>query len=153
LKPFLDPSKFPESGSDVVALLVLEHQVHMMNLLTRLRLDAGALGENESFERAHAAAGAVLKYLLFVEEAPLAAPVRGSSGFAGQFERLGPSDAQGRSLRQLDLQTRLFKNPCSFMIYSPSFDALPLRAKRHLYHRLWEVLSGEDKSADFKLLS
>ncbi|HXJ56471.1 MAG TPA: hypothetical protein VNU68_07405 [Verrucomicrobiae bacterium] len=153
LKPFLDPAKFPESGSDVVALLVLEHQVHMMNLLTRLRLDAGALGENESFERAHPAAEAVLKYLLFVEEAPLAAPVRGSSGFAGQFEGLGPRDAQGRSLRQFDLQTRLFKNPCSFMIYSPNFDALPLRAKRHLYRRLWEVLSGEDKSADFKLLS
>mgnify|MGYP000390831836 CR=1 FL=1 len=37
-------------------------------------------------------------------------------------------------------------------VYSPSFEALPLRARRHLYHRLWEVLSGEDTSGEFKSL-
>jgi hypothetical protein len=153
LKPFFDVGKFPEPSSDVVALLVLEHQVHLMNLLTRLRIDAADLEEGESLGRVHPAGEAVLKYLLFVDEAPLAAPVRGSAAFARQFEALGPVDAQGRSLRQFDLQTRLFKYPCSFMIYSPSFDALPLRARRHLYHRLWEVLSGQDTSAEFKSLT
>jgi hypothetical protein len=152
LKPFLDAGKFPVPSSDVVALLVLEHQVHMMNLLTRLRLDVEALGENESLERVRSSSEEVLKYLIFIEEAPLAAPVRGNSDFARQFESIGPADAQGRALRQLDLKKRLFKYPCSFMVYSPSFEALPLRARRHLYLRLWQVLSGEDESGDFKSL-
>ena len=123
-----------------------------MNLLTRLRVDVEQLKDDESLERVRPASEAVLKYLLFLEEAPLAAAVRGGSDFQRQFETLGPADAQGRSLRQFDLRTRLFKYPCSFMIYSPSFEALPLRARRHLYHRLWEVLSGEDASAGFKSL-
>ena len=81
------------------------------------------------------------------------APVRGSPGFVRQFEALGPFDARGRSLRQFDLQTGLLRYPCSFMVYSPSFDALPQRAKRHLYRRLWEVLSGEDTSVEFRSLT
>lgn len=153
LKPFLDPGKFPVPSSDVVALLVLEHQVHLMNLLTRLRLDIEAVGELESLERVRPSSEAVLKYLLFIDEAPLAAPVRGSSEFVRQFEALGPADAQGRSLRQFDLQTRLFKYPCSFMVYSPSFETLPVRARRHLYRRLGDVLAGEDASGDFKSLT
>ena len=153
LKPFLDADKFPVPSSDVVALLVLEHQVHLLNLLTHLRLDFEALGENESLERARPSSEAVLKYLLFIDEAPLAAPVRGSSGFVRQFEALGPADSQGRSLRQFDLRTRLFKYPCSFMVYSPSFETLPLRARRHLYRRLWEVLAGEDASDEYQSLT
>lgn len=153
LKPLLDTAKFPEPSSDVVALLVLEHQVHMMNLLTRLRLDTEALVEGDTLERTHPTAEAVLKYLLFLDEAPLAAPVRGSSGFAQAFAALGPTDAKGRSLRQFDLRTRLFKYPCSFMVYSPSFEALPLRARRHLYRRLWDVLAGGDATGEFKALS
>ncbi len=153
LKPFLDTDKFPVPSSDVVALLVLEHQVHLLNLLTRLRLDTEALGETESLERARPSSEAVLKYLLFIGEAPLAAPVRGSSDFVRQFEALGPADSQGRSLRQFDLRTRLFKYPCSFMVYSPSFETLPLRARRQLYRRLWEVLAGEDVSGEYKSLT
>jgi len=153
LKPLLDVGKFPEPSSDVVALLVLEHQVHLMNLLTRLRMDTEKLDENDSLARVYPASEAVLKYLLCVDAAPLLAPVRGSPSFLKHFEALGPVDAQGRSLRQFDLRTRLFKHPCSFMVYSPSFEALPLRARRHLYRRLWEVLSGEDKSAEFQSLT
>jgi hypothetical protein len=153
LKPFLEVGKYPEPSSDVAALLVIEHQVRMMNLLTRLRIDIEQLKDDDTLERARPASESVLKYLLFIEEAPLAAPVRGSSDFARRFEALGPADAQGRSLRQLDLRTRLLKYPCSYMVYSPSFEALPLRARRHLYHRLWEVLSGEDTSGEFKSLS
>ncbi len=153
LNPYLDIRKYPESSSDVVALLVFDHQVQLMNLLTRLRLDTEALAEADSLERTHPTTEAVLKYLLFVEEAPLTAPVGGQSRFAREFASLGPVDSQGRSLHQFDLRTKLFKYPCSFMVYSPSFQALPLRAKRHLYRRLWQVLSGEDVSPEFKSLS
>lgn len=152
LKGLVDLAKFPEPTSDVVALLVLEHQVQMMNLLTRLRLETEALGERESFDRAQGISEEVLKYMLFLDEAPLKAPVRGDSGFAKQFAAAGPTDGQGRSLREFDLRTRLFQWPCSYMIYSPSFESLPQRAKRHVYRRLWEVLSGEDVSAPFNAL-
>jgi hypothetical protein len=153
LKALIDLPRFPEPTSDVVALMVLEHQVQMMNLLTRLRMETEALGERESFERVQGISEEALKYLLFLDEAPLAAPVRGNSSFARQFEAGGPADSQGRSLRELDLRTRLFKRPCSYMIYSPSFESLPQRAKRHVYRRLWEVLAGEDMSAPFNRLT
>jgi hypothetical protein len=154
LRPFLDVSKYPESGSDIVALMVLEHQTHMQTLLTRLARDANnALRTSDDLHPAHATAEATLKYLLLVDEARLTAPVRGTSDFAPWFAQQGPKDKQGRSLRQFDLQTRLFKFPCSFMIYSPSFDALPTPARKYLYRRLWKILSGEDTSPDYRDLS
>lgn len=136
--------KFPTPSSDVAALMVFEHQVHMMNLLARYRAEVDALKESDPLDRAHPSAEAVLQYMLFADEARLAAPVKGSSNFAQAFEAQGPKDARGRSLRDLDLNQRLFVYPCSFMIYSPSFDALPLRARRHLYRRLWNILTGAE---------
>jgi hypothetical protein len=52
-------------------------------------------------------------------------------------------------LREFDLQTRLFKYPCSFLIYSEAFDELPTVMKEHLLERLWAILNGTDKSEDF----
>ena len=68
-------------------------------------------------------------YLLFADETPIASPVQPGSAFAKSFSSAGPRDRQGRSLRELDLQTRLFKYRCSYMIYSPAFDALPTEAR------------------------
>jgi hypothetical protein len=65
--------------------------------------------------------------------------VHGVSTFEKTFAKQGPRDRAGRSLRELDLQTRLFKYRCSYMIYSPAFDALPVDARR-------EVLAGLKRS-------
>ena len=154
LKPFLDVSKYPDAGSDLVALMVLEHQAHMQALLTRLNADAAqALSAGDSLRAAYPAFEATLKYMLFMDEARLAAPVRGAGGFAAWFAGQGPKDKQGRSLRQFDLQRRLFKFPCSFMIYSPSFDALSPPARKHFLHRLRQILDGEDSSGEYPNLS
>ena len=154
LAPFLEVAKFPEPGSDIVALLVLDHQVHLENLLTRLSYETrAALRRGDDLRPVYPAADAVLKYLLFTDEAPLTAPIRGTSSFAERFEAEGPKDAQGRSLRQLDLQTRLLKFPCSYMIYSPAFAALPPPAKRLVWRHLWKVLANEDSSAEFQRIS
>ncbi len=154
LKPFLDVSKYPDSGSDLVALMVLEHQAHMQTLLTRLAYDANnAIQSSKSLRPAYPAVEAALKYLLFLDEAKLTAPVSGTSDFTHWFEQQVPRDKQGRSLRQFDLQTRLFKFPCSFMIYSTAFEALPAAARKHFYRRLWEILSGEDTLPDYQSLS
>ena len=74
-----------------------------------------------------------MDYLLFIDEAPLPGPVHGTSGFAEKFAAKGPFDRRGRSLRQLDLRTRLLRYPCSYMIYSQAFDSLPrASSQRHL---------------------
>lgn len=143
----LDLRPYPETGSDIVALLVLDHQACMLNLLIRLRFEAeAAVREGKGAGAIDGTTEAVLRYMLFVEEVPLKSPVQGTSAFAAQFSERGPRDAQGRSLRQLDLQTRLLKFPCSFLIYSEAFDQLPEIARRHLYRRLWDVLNGDDPS-------
>jgi hypothetical protein len=81
-------------------------------------------------------------YMLFADEASLPSPVRGASAFAQEFAAKGPRDSNGRSLRQLDLTRRLLRYPCSYMIYSDAFDALPPAARTLVYERMWEVLSG-----------
>ncbi len=84
----------------------------------------------------------LVEYLLFAGEAPLAGPIRGTSDYSSYFTSLGPRDRQGRSLREFDLQTRLFKYPCSYLIYSRAFDELPDAVKTRVYKRLWQILGG-----------
>lgn len=99
----------------------------------------------------------LVHYLLFANEEPLqdldAAAIKAGSAFAREFAARGPRDAQGRSLRDFDLSTRIFRFPCSYLIYSEAFDALPEPAKGYVFHRLLEVLSGQDASGDFDALS
>jgi len=159
--PYLSPH------SDVVALLVLEHQVRMQNLITRANyetryaLDEQARRATNSVssaadwpqQRIALAAEMLLEYMLYRNEATLKGSVKGTSGFTAQFERDGPRDSKGRSLRQLDLQTRLARYPCSFLIYSPAFDALPPEMKSYLWRRLEQILTGQDQSATYATMS
>ena len=92
----------------------------------------------------------LVDYLLFIDEAKLSESVRGGSGFAERFSASGPRDRKGRSLYQLDLSQRLMKYPCSYLIYSPAFDALPPLAKDPIYRRLWEVLSGREQAPQYR---
>jgi hypothetical protein len=91
--------------------------------------------------------------MLFSGAAPLKEPVKGTSSFTADFPAMGPKDNHGRSLRDFDLTSRLFKYPLSYMIYSKAFDALPDHVKQYVYGRLTEVLTGKDKSKDFAHLS
>jgi hypothetical protein len=160
LKPYLS------SHSDVVALMVLEHQVKMHNLIAVANYQAKlalqyakeinkAFGEPEgtvsesTARRFDGPAEKLVRYMLFVDETELTGKVEGSSNFAAEFAARGPRDPQGRSLRDFDLTTRMFKYPCSYLIYSKAFDALPAVVKDRTYRRLWEVLSGQDQSAAY----
>ena len=78
-----------------------------------------------------------------MDEAPLPPGIRSTSGFGDRFSAQGPFDSQDRSLHQLDLDGRLLRYPCSFLIYTDAFDALPERAKDAVYRRMWDVLSGQ----------
>jgi hypothetical protein len=147
------PEKFATSTylspySDVVALAVFEHQMHMMNLITRVGWEA----RTES-ATLRTSAREFVDYLLFVDEAPLTARFEGTSGFAAKFEAMGPFDRKGRSLRQFDLANRLMRYPCSYMIYSDAFGSLPAKAKDAIFERMREVLSGEEKDSRYSRLS
>ena len=150
-----DAAGFPARTSDVVALMVLEHQAHMMNLITRTGWEARLAqnGDAKQAARVDEAAVDLVDYLLFVYEAPLTSRVRGTSGFAEKFAARGPADEQGRSLRQLDLDRRLLKYPCSYLIYSDAFDAMPALAKNAVYRRMWRVLSGQEKGKPYSAIA
>jgi hypothetical protein len=122
--------------------MVMEHQTRMTNLLTRLgwetRMEADAAKLDEMVRE-------VVEYMLFEKETPLKEPIKGSERYAADFAALGPKDHKGRSLRDLDMKTRMFKYPCSFLIYSEQFDSLPQSAKNKLYRRLRERLTEQKR--------
>jgi len=166
----VDAANYLSGHSDIVALMVLEHQTDAHNYITRANfLTRQAthyqqslnreLGEPEdrvwdsTKSRIKNAGEPLVEYLLFSEEAKLTSPIRGTSGFAEEFVQRGPRDSRGRSLRDFDLATRLFKYPCSYLVYSPSFAALPPEVKTYVSRRMHEVLSGRDTSTKFAHLS
>jgi hypothetical protein len=91
--------------------------------------------------------------MLFVDETKLIDPIKGTSGFTEEFSKRGPADPQGRSLRQFDLKTRMFRYPLSYMIYSDAFDGMPDIVKERVYRRLYDILSGKDTNPKFANLS
>jgi hypothetical protein len=148
--------KYLSPHSDIVSLMVLEHQTLVQNLLVkasfaaRQTLDDPATTPGEQGDaqqaRVERAANDLVDALLFVGEAELTAPIRGTSQFAERFARQGPRDRQGRSLRDFDLRERLFKYPCSYLIYSPAFDRLPQELREYVWRRLWRSLSSDGDS-------
>jgi hypothetical protein len=170
LGDLVDTSPYLQPGSDIVALMILEHQTQMHNYLTLANfetrraehydtimakaLERPAGHRSESCKRRIAGvAEKLVRYMLFADEFELTASVKGMSQFAKEFQTLGPQDRKGRSLRELELKTRMFKYPCSYLIYSESFEQLPPSVKQVAYQRLDEVLAGRDSSGDFDYLT
>ncbi|MEO8052076.1 MAG: hypothetical protein ABI833_16805 [Acidobacteriota bacterium] len=150
LSQFLDTSRYLVPSSDLVALLVLEHQTRMTNLIVRIGWDARVAQHDGKLaaERARLddEIDELVGYMLFGDEAPLHQPVAGVSAFSKTFPQRGPHDKQGRSLRDFDLRTRLFRYPLSYMIYSAAFDGMPGFVRDRVYQRLYDILSGKDSS-------
>lgn len=146
LAQMFDTSKYIEPTSDVVALMTLEHQSRMTNLMIRVGWDS-RMGMAQ--DKLDPEIEELLKYMLFADEAPLKAPVKGVSTFMETFPQRGPRDPQGRSLRDFDLKTRLFRYPLSYMIYSAAFDGMPDAVRNRVYQRLFEILTGKDTSKTF----
>ncbi len=165
LKDRLTISFYPTPHSDIVALMVLEHQTGMLNRLARAALETRmalhyesemnkALGrpadeQSESARsRIRSVGDDVVQYMLLRDEIKLTDRIQGTSTFAADFAAKGPKDSKGRSLRDLDLETRLFRHPCSYLIYTRAFDALPGEAKEYIYQRLWDILNGRSSGKD-----
>ena len=157
LDHLFDTTAYLTNKSDVVALMVLEHQTNVQNLITRvsydvqteLAADGGNTPGSATLERISASVEPLVQALLFVDAITLTAPLRGDPAFVDQFARRAVRDPSGRSLRDLDMTTRMFCYPLSYLIYSASFDALPEAAKQAAYRRIAEVLNGVDRSEPF----
>ncbi len=154
LSSYFATEKYELPSSDIVALMVLEHQTHMHNYIARLNYEATlALKTYGHVNYLRSVVEGFVQYLLLADEAPLSAEVKGVSNFQKEFAAKGPKDHLGRSLRQFNLQTRLFAYPCSFLIYSEAFDALPRPVKDKVYARLYDVLSGKEQGEAYEKLT
>ena len=166
LDELVDTTPYLSPHSDIVALMVLEHQAQMHNALTYANFETRmalhqtyemnkVLGREPDYisdsarRRIAKAVDRAVQYLLMCDEFQLTSPVAGTSSFADEFLSQGPRDAQGRSLREFDLHTRLFKYPCSYLIYSDSFLQLPDEVRQPIVERLTRILEGAETSDKF----
>jgi len=162
--------QYLESSSDIIGLMLLEHQTQMHNLVTRAGytcrkamfqqsemnriLRRGAEYHSESTtRRINSAAEQLVRYLFFSEEFELTSPIEQETKFAKQFVSSEVRDSKGRSLRDLDLKKRLLRYPCSYLVYTDSFLGLPKPVLDRVEARMLEVLTGEDESEEFSHLS
>lgn len=156
--------------SDIVALMVLEHQLLVHNRMvkasytTQQAMDYEvtmnkALNEplnqrrDSTTRRIESVGNSLIEALLLREEASLSGEIAGTSGFTEQFTGRGPRDSKGRSLRDFDLKTRLFKYPCSYLVYSKTFNGLPAELRDYVWQELWEILANNKKSEEYAHLS
>ena len=166
LSELIDVTPYLGAHSDIVALLVAEHQVTVQNLITlvayrvrnRLHVDQQAgLPPGEMSPRTtrlvEGLGESLVRALLFVGTPRFQDPIEGTATFAADFMAGGRRDTQGRSLRDLDLRTRLFRHPLSYLIHSPEYDALPAQARAYVDGRILSILRGEEGGRDFSHLS
>lgn len=165
-----DPAPYlRRDRSDVLALMILEHQVHVHNTLLSANLAARqAIYRSRQLLRelgGHEPDGltdstrSVLRHrakdivacLLFRDEAPLPdGGLQGDEAFEKAFLSRASRDGEGRSLRDLRLHERLFKNRCSYLIGSSVFASLVPELKaavhRQLHAALREPADGDTDS-------
>jgi hypothetical protein len=144
---------YPSPRSDIANLMVLDHQMHAINLITRINWEArvavSARREPMATAVVRDLARQLADYLLFADEQGPAVPVEPRPEFAAALAARVPADARGRSCGQLQLTDRLLRHPCSFMLYAEAFDALPLPVRSAVHARMREVLEAADPGPAF----
>ena len=163
LSDYFFTEAYPTPHSDIVALTVLTHQVNVHNLIGLVRSETDEALELEGFRirsgrdtpddpgghlpytvaRIEGAVDRLFRAMVFADEEPLPAPVAGTSGFTEEFAGLGPTGSSGSSLRELDLETRLFRYRLSFLVHSDAFRALHELPRRLFAQRLMAELDGD----------
>lgn len=151
--------------SDIVALMVLQHQTQLHNRFTRadfqtrqLLHDAAKASPTDGSQaelqiQLRLLAAEVVEGIFFCDESLLTNQVRGNDTFPSIFTARGPKDSRGRTLREFDLHNRLFKYPCSYLVHSDSFAALHPELRRRVISQMLDVLHGRDPSPRFAHLN
>jgi len=170
LGKYFDTSPYLQKTSDIVALMIMEHQTYLQNIMNEARFSTiMALKRqktmNQYFNKQennistqtlnhiHSRGDKIVQYLLFCDEIKLESEVIGSESFKKAFEQSGKFDSKGMSLKQLNLKNRLFEYPLSYIIYSETFDNLPPLLKNYIYKQLWEILTGKNQSEKYEHLT
>lgn len=168
LDQFFPTDSYPAPGSDIAALLVFDHQVTMHYRLVeasyraRQALFDSKLAPEETDQRKLAegrprtefdeGVEMVVEYLLFKDEVELSKGVECDPEFRRAFTADRRCDQHGRSLKDLRLDGRIFENRCSYMIYSPTFDGMPVMMKQAVYARLHEILTSPEPPEGYEFL-
>lgn len=172
LARFFDVTPYKRKQSDIVALMVLEHQTSVQNILTKANQSSlramhmqtslqRELGETVMSEPTGTArriidhcAEDIVEALLFKDEAALPdGGIEGDPAFQTAFTKRAPQCSDGRSLKDFQLLHRLFKYRCSYMVYSLTFHHLTAPLKQTVLNRLWTVLGGKDTTGEYAYLS
>ena len=159
LSQFFNAEPYLAATSDIVALMVFEHQTAIQNALTRagqncrrmlayqrnLQTDLHEpVTDEPSYDSVKSvfatATQDVVDHLLFKDEAELPPGIEGSPAFQRAFVKGAPRSSQGDGLKDLLLEKHLFRHRCSYLIYSPTFLALPPILKSRIYERLRQAL-------------
>lgn len=163
LAEFFDTSAYLRPTSDVVALLVFEHQMSVQNSLTHAGFATRRMihyqhGLQRTFKEAQtdepaydsvksvfaSSAEDVVDHLLFRNAAPLPPGIVGDAAFQKRFVQGAPRSGAGHALKDLLLDGRLFAHRCSYVIYSEAFRALPATLKTRILDRLEAALLSRD---------
>lgn len=171
LSGYFDTSRYLARTSDVVALLVFEHQMAMQNSLTRAAHSARKMIEYQralqktfgdpitdepAFDSVksviNSAVEDVVDHLLFRRAAALPPGVGGGEEFRRVFPADAPRSRAGQGLKDFQLRDRLFANRCSFLIYSDTFAALPAQLKLRILDRMRAALRDDDPRGRYAYL-
>ena len=171
LKHFFTAKKYPRDTSDIVSLMVLEHQIMMSARLSEASYDMRAamvrqkalraeLGDPPTDELvgtalivAESHASKVLDALLFKDEAELPqGGVQGHPDFQRDFRAMHPAAPDGQSLAEFHLSNRLFRHRCSYLIYSRQWAALPPPFLDLLMSKLHSILTATEPHPAYRYL-
>lgn len=155
-----DWSIFPVATSDLLAHLLHEHQAGFVNrvvethyrLRTALERGNGRLLEEDRVDMERQV-DELSRYLLFADEAPMPeGGIEGDPSLREEFLATRKAASNGDSLKDFDLETRLFRNRCSYMIYSPLFQGLPEGFRRRIYQRMDKALAASPADPEYSHL-
>ena len=162
LRGQIDVSKYLRPTSDIIALMVLEHQCQMHNLLNAAAMQyrrshylgkaidpQGDPDQGSAGRVADGMAERIVAWMFFKDEADLGDGVEGNEEFQKAFTSRFPRTKSGDSLADFQLYDRLFKNRCSYMVYSKTFRDLPPRVKWAVIAKMKAALAGEDPGFDW----
>ncbi len=154
----IDVSKYLRPTSDIVSLLVLEHQTKMHTLLNAASLnyrrsrhfseiiDPGSdPDEGSAGKVAESWAEKITDCIFFRDEADLGEGVEGDAAFQNAFLARYPKTADGDSLADFRLYGRIFKHRCSYMVYSDAFVRLPPAVKDLVLENMRKAVAGESE--------
>ncbi len=173
LDDVIDVKPYPHGGhSDIVALMILEHQAATQNAILQgsyearravyrsrsLRRELGEPNPNALPESTRSLlenqADRIVRQLLFADEFTMDDDgVEGDDAFQVAFASNQRENSEGRSLKDFRLYERIFKYRCSYVIYSSIFDNQPPELRDAVYRRLYQVLKGPIPPTGYEYLS